>query len=168
MKRRHAVAAATTLMWSPTFLFAQGHGHGSSSASAAGLQTDWGIAGQPKSAARTVRISMTDDMRFTPDKLQLKQGDVVRFIVVNDGKLLHEFVLGTKPVLDKLADLVAKSSQEVDHARADRLHVEPGQTGELTWNFNRAGTFWFACLFPGHYQAGMIGSINVAKAATNS
>jgi uncharacterized cupredoxin-like copper-binding protein len=41
-------------------------------------------------------------------------------------------------------------------------HVQPGKTGELVWKFNRTGRFDFACLVPGHYEAGMVGTINVA------
>lgn len=104
----------------------------------------------------------------TPIGFDVNQGETVRFAVINNGKLSHEFVLGTKPVLDRLAELVAKSPNEVDHDRADRLHVEPGTTGERFWNFNRAGEFTFACLFAGHYQAGMIGRVNVTPVGVKS
>ncbi|WP_342666078.1 plastocyanin/azurin family copper-binding protein [Simplicispira psychrophila] len=40
-------------------------------------------------------------------------------------------------------------------------HVLPGCQGDMVWNFKRAGQFDFACLIPGHYQAGMTGSITV-------
>jgi uncharacterized cupredoxin-like copper-binding protein len=42
--------------------------------------------------------------------------------------------------------------------------VNAGKTGGLIWTFNRAGEFDFACLIPGHYQAGMVGKISVAAA----
>jgi uncharacterized cupredoxin-like copper-binding protein len=40
-------------------------------------------------------------------------------------------------------------------------HVPPGQMREIVWTFNRPGTFEFACLIAGHYQAGMKGLITV-------
>jgi len=43
-------------------------------------------------------------------------------------------------------------------------HVAPGKTGEIVWTFNRAGEFDFACLIPGHYDAGMVGKIKVVPA----
>jgi hypothetical protein len=46
-------------------------------------QKDWGIAGSATLAERTVRIAMTDNMRFTPDHLQVRQGATVRIILVN-------------------------------------------------------------------------------------
>lgn len=148
-------------------LLAQGPGHGTQGEPPARLQTPWGMAGEPKAVRRTIRIAMTDSMRFIPDKVAVRHGDVVRFILVNEGKLLHDFVMGTKPVLDTLAEQVAKPPHEVFHARADRLLVEPGRSGESVWNFNRRGVFQFACLFPGHYQAGMVGSISVAEITAN-
>jgi uncharacterized cupredoxin-like copper-binding protein len=59
-------------------------------------QKPWGIAGDDKSVTRTVTLTMTDNMRFTPDKLSFKQGETVRFVIRNQGKLLHELVIGTK------------------------------------------------------------------------
>lgn len=163
MKRRTALTVVALLSLGIN-VQAQEHGHGHNGAKAPvkKQQTEWGIAGDPEAVTRTIRISMTDNMRFTPDKIDVKQGDVVKFLLTNDGKLLHEFVIGTKPELDKLAALVIKSPDQVDHERSDRIHVEPGKVGEVVWNFNRAGAFDFACLLPGHYQAGMVGRINVA------
>ena len=71
-------------------------------------QKDWGIAGDTKAATRTVEIRMTDAMRFTPDRIELRQGDTVRFVVRNTGKLMHEFVIGTKKELDAHAALMVK------------------------------------------------------------
>lgn len=71
-------------------------------------QKDWGIAGDARSVARTVQIRMTDAMRFTPDRMELRQGDTVRFVVHNTGKLMHEFVIGTKRELDAHAALMVK------------------------------------------------------------
>ena len=71
-------------------------------------QKDWGIAGDAKAATRTVQIRMTDAMRFTPDRMELRQGDTVRFVVHNTGKLMHEFAIGTKRELDAHAALMVK------------------------------------------------------------
>jgi uncharacterized cupredoxin-like copper-binding protein len=43
------------------------------------------------------------------------------------------------------------------------VHVKPGATGEIGWKFTRTGTFHFACLIPGHFEAGMIGKVKVTK-----
>ncbi len=127
-------------------------------------QKPWGIAGDSKPGLRTVEFRMSDDMRFTPDRLQVRQGETLRLRIHNDGKLLHEFVLGNKAVLDEHAALMVKFPN-MEHDEPYMAHVSPGQTGEIVWTFNRAGEFDFACLIAGHYQAGMVGKVSVAAPA---
>jgi uncharacterized cupredoxin-like copper-binding protein len=124
-------------------------------------QKPWGIAGDPKAVRRTFDHRMHDTMRFTPDMVEVKLGETVRFIVKNDGKQMHEFVIGTKKELDEHAALMLKFP-DMEHDEPYMAHVAPGKTGEIVWKFNRAGEFDFACLIPGHYQAGMVGRIKVA------
>ena len=123
-------------------------------------QKDWGIAGDSKAVKRTVEITMTDTMRFTPDKIEVNQGETVRFVVKNTGKLMHEMVIGTKKELDEHAALMARFPT-MEHDEPYQAHVPAGKTGDLVWSFNRAGEFDFACLIAGHYQAGMVGKIKV-------
>ena len=99
-------------------------------------------------------------MRFKPALIEVRQGETIRFVVRNRGKLLHEFVIGTKPELDAHAALMLKFPN-MEHDEPYMAHVAPGKSGEILWNFNRAGEFEFACLIAGHYQAGMIGKIRV-------
>ena len=103
---------------------------------------------------------MGDNMRFTPDKIEVKQGEVVKLVVKNGGAMLHEIVIGTKPVLQEHAALMVKFPT-MEHDEPYMAHVKPGTAGELIWNFNRPGEFEFACLIAGHYQAGMVGKILV-------
>ena len=128
-------------------------------------QKDWGIAGDTKAARRTVEFRMTDNMRFTPDKLEVKQGETIKFVLRNNGAVLHEFVLGTKTELDEHALLMVKFPT-MEHSEPYMAHVAPGKTGEIVWTFNRAGDFDFACLIAGHYSAGMVGKVKVVAAAT--
>lgn len=130
-------------------------------------QKAWGIAGDAKQVKRTIEISMSDNMRFTPDKVDVKRGETIRFVVKNSGKVLHEYVMGTKKELDEHAALMVKFPT-MEHDEPYMAHVEPGKTGQIIWHFNRAGDFDFACLIAGHYQAGMVGKITVAGAATKA
>lgn len=123
-------------------------------------QKDWGIMGDKRSAARTIIIDMTDAMRFTPERLTLQEGETVRFVISNKGRLLHEMVIGTAEELREHAALMAKFPN-MEHDAPYLAHVPPGKTGEIVWKFNRPGNFEFACLIPGHYEAGMRGSIVV-------
>ena len=128
-------------------------------------QKAWGIAGDAKAAKRTVDVGMLDTMRFTPDRLEVRQGETVRFRVSNSGKQMHEFVIGTKAENDKHAELMVKFPT-MEHDEPYMAHVAPGKTGEIVWTFNRPGDFDFACLIAGHYQAGMVGKIKVVAVGT--
>ena len=124
------------------------------------IQEEWGIGANKKEVSRTIVIKMTDKMRFSPEKLDVRLGETIRFEVKNDGKVMHEMVIGTKPILDKHAELMLKNPN-MEHDEPYMAHVSPGKTGEIIWKFNRKGNFDFACLMAGHYQAGMIGKIEV-------
>lgn len=126
-------------------------------------QKDWGIAGDAKSAKRTINLSMGDSMRFTPNAITVTQGETIRFVVKNDGKQMHEVVIGTKKELDEHAALMVKFPT-MEHDEPYMAHVASGKKQNLVWTFNRAGSFDFACLIAGHYQAGMVGKITVLAA----
>ncbi len=123
-------------------------------------QKAWGIAGDAKAVTRTVTFTMTDNMRFSPDKLEVKQGETIKFVIKNGGKVMHEMVLGTKKDLDEHAALMVKFPG-MEHEEPYMAHVGPGKTGEIIWTFNKPGTFDYACLIAGHYQAGMVGKVTV-------
>lgn len=123
-------------------------------------QKDWGIAGEARQVTRTITLTMTDDMRFTPDRIEVAQGETVRLRLRNTGKLLHELVLGTHKELMAHAEQMLKHPG-MEHDEPYMEHVQPGQRGEIIWTFNRAGQFEFACLIAGHFQAGMKGTITV-------
>jgi uncharacterized cupredoxin-like copper-binding protein len=120
-----------------------------------------GAPGQAARATRTVEIDMTDAMRFRPDSIQVKQGETIRFVVRNSGSLRHEFVLGTDQALKQHYELM-KKFPEMEHSDPNMVTVLPGQTGEVVWRFTRSGRVAFACLQPGHYDAGMKGAVAVA------
>ncbi|HEY6134595.1 MAG TPA: cupredoxin family protein [Rubrivivax sp.] len=126
-------------------------------------QKPWGIAGDAKSARRTVEVRMLDTMRFVPERLQVRTGETIRFIVRNTGQVLHEFVIGTKEENKAHAALMIKFPT-MEHDEPYMAHVPAGKSGEIVWTFNRAGEFEFACLIAGHYQAGMAGQLIVASA----
>ncbi|QAZ40018.1 plastocyanin [Methylibium sp. Pch-M] len=126
-------------------------------------QKDWGIAGDAKAARRTVEVRMLDGMRFSPERLDVRLGETVRFVVRNDGRVMHEFVIGTRAENDAHAALMVKFPG-MEHDEPYMAHVGPGRTGEIVWTFNRRGEFDFACLIAGHYQAGMVGKIVVTDA----
>ena len=121
-----------------------------------------GKPGEVKNVTRTIEVGMNDTMRFSPDKIAAKRGETIRFVVKNNGKVKHEMVLGTLKELKEHAALMRKFP-EMEHADPNQISVDPGKTGELVWQFTKDGTFDFACLQPGHFEAGMVGKVSVAK-----
>ena len=140
-------------------------------------------------ATRTVEVVL-QDMSFSPKSLDVKAGETVRFVLVNKGQLLHEFNLGDAAMhaehqkqmmqMQSSGMLNATGMGKMDHGAMDHgamgnmgnmggmkhddpnsVLVEPGKTAELTWTFTKASGLEFACNIPGHYQAGMVGKINV-------
>jgi uncharacterized cupredoxin-like copper-binding protein len=150
-------ALAATPAW------AHGEKHGKNSGKPAALnpeEKNFGKQGYPGKITRTVNVDMSDRMRFTPDSLNVRQGDTIRFIVKNSGKVMHEFVLGTLPELKEHAELM-KKHPNMEHDEPYMAHVSPGKTETIVWQFTKAGAFHFGCLLPGHFEAGMVGKINV-------
>lgn len=158
-----AVLATTALAFAGGAAVAHESAHKDPKAVVKKEQKPWGIAGDAKAAARTVRIAMGDNMRFTPSSVEVKQGETIRFVVTNKGQVLHEMVIGDKKTLDEHAALMVKFPA-MEHDEPYMAHVPAGRQETLLWTFNRPGDFDFACLVAGHYQAGMVGKIIVAKA----
>lgn len=164
IRRRYWLLAAPSIAAGMPSAWAHGDAaHGKSANPRKPEQKAWGIAGEPKAVNRTVTISMSDGMRFTPDRLEVKLGETVRLRIRNTGKLMHELVIGTAAELKEHAALMVKFPN-MEHDEPYMAHVPPGKTGSIVWHFNRVGEFEFACLIAGHFQAGMVGRIKVIPA----
>ena len=109
---------------------------------------------------RTVSIAMDDKMRFYPSSISVRTGETIRFVVMNRGELMHEMVLGTDDELRRHAELMRKFPER-EHEEAHMVHVKAGAKGDMVWTFDKAGQFAFACLIPGHFEAGMLGTVVV-------
>ncbi|HVV80409.1 MAG TPA: cupredoxin family protein [Pseudolabrys sp.] len=123
-----------------------------------------GEPGEAKKPARIVPVTMkeTSDgkMLFFPNSIEVRKGEQVRFVITNAGAVTHEFVLASKTDNDKHAALMQKYP-DMEHDDPNGKTLQPGQKAEMIWKFSKAGTFEFACLIPGHREAGMLGSVNV-------
>lgn len=122
----------------------------------------FGRPGDPKKVLRTIHIDMSDEMEYLPNGLRLKAGDTVKFVVRNSGRIMHELVLGTMEELKEHSELMRKHPQ-MEHDEPYMAHVAPGRTETILWQFTRAGEFYYGCLMPGHFEAGMIGKVKVTQ-----
>jgi uncharacterized cupredoxin-like copper-binding protein len=155
MKFNHIIATLSMTLIATTALASGKH---------AGGHDDEAIGkpGVASKVTRTVTIDMRDDMKFHTSIIDAKQGETIRFVAKNSGKVKHEMVLGTAKDLKDHYD-VMKKNPEMEHADANMVTVAPGKSGEIIWQFTKAGKVDFACLQPGHYDAGMKGLVNVAS-----
>ena len=154
------IAACALIHWTTATFSHENTPHKAKTSAVVKEQKDWGIAGDARSVKREITLTMGDNMRFTPDTITVKRGETIRFVVKNQGKQLHEMVIGTKKELDEHAALMVKFP-DMEHDEPYMAHVASGNSQSLIWTFNRSGEFEFACLIAGHYQAGMVGKITV-------
>lgn len=142
-----------------------GHGMGDMHKDMAGMHqgahsSAAGKSGDPAKVNRTIEVIMDDAMRFAPNQISVKAGETIRFFVKNAGKLPHEMVIGTMSELKAHAEMMRKMPG-MQHAEPNTINLAAGQRGGIIWQFDKAGIVDFACLIPGHMEAGMMGKVRV-------
>ena len=122
-----------------------------------------GVPGDPKKPSRTVKVKMLEEgkkMFFEPAVIEVRQGEQIRFVLENDGTEDHEFMLASIADNRKHAE-VMKKNPDMEHDDPNAKRLSPFNNGELLWRFTKKGEFEFACLIPGHLEAGMHGKVIV-------
>ncbi len=130
----------------------------------------FGRRASPEKATRVIDVRATDAMRFEPSAITVKPGETVRFDVTNSGAVRHEFVLGDMKE-QRSHEEEMKEMEEMEKTPgagmqddANGISLAPGQTKFITWTFPaRPGKVYFACHEPGHFAAGMVGVITIAR-----
>jgi uncharacterized cupredoxin-like copper-binding protein len=87
-------------------------------------------------------------------------GETLQLDFKNAGQMRHEWVIGTPFEISEHLELMRRFP-DMEHDEPHNVHVDPGQSRTLVWQFNREGRFEYACLLPGHYEAGMRGFAEV-------
>ena len=121
------------------------------------------LAGQPgdaKAVDRVIAIS-AEDIKFSPATITVRAGETVKFVVTNQGKLTHEFVIGEKGEQEE-HEREMQSMGAMEHTDPNAVSLKPGETKTLIWKFDGPGALQYGCHVPGHYAAGMVGEIRVA------
>lgn len=162
-----ALGAALLITAIPGFVFASGtqeggheHGEHAHAGHSGGAHQAIGKPGVASAVKRTIEVTMSDDMRFTPSDFKVKRGETVRFVIKNAGQVKHEFVLGTEAALKEHYEMM-KRFPNMEHADPSMVTVAPGKADEIVWSFSRAGRVEIGCLQPGHFDAGMRGAVSV-------
>jgi uncharacterized cupredoxin-like copper-binding protein len=160
MTQTALLAALIAMLCGPAFAHDDEKGGNKAARPTSTEEKPFGREGDPKKVSRTVEVDMSDRMRFSPAELTVKQGETVRFRVKNSGKLMHEMVLGTMADLKEHAEMM-KKHPGMEHDEPYMAHVAPGRTETMVWQFTKAGEFFYGCLVPGHFDAGMMGKVKV-------
>jgi uncharacterized cupredoxin-like copper-binding protein len=122
-----------------------------------------GQPGDPKRSARVITVTMKEGdgkMSYAPDRIEVRKGEQIRFVLKNDGELDHEFLLATTKENLKHAE-VMKKYPDMEHDEPNGKRLQPKGKSEILWRFTKTGEFEFSCLIPGHREAGMHGKIIV-------
>ncbi len=122
-----------------------------------------GEPGDSKKPARVVQVTANEGdghMMYVPERVEIRKGEQVKFVLRNNGELDHEFVLATAAENVKHADEM-KKNPDMEHDDPNAKRLAPKKASEIVWKFTKAGQFEFGCLMPGHREAGMIGTIVV-------
>jgi uncharacterized cupredoxin-like copper-binding protein len=175
---RAAIIAACLIAMglSPAVRADEGHGH----------HPSFGAPGKAADAKRTVTVIMRDNS-YSHDAIAVKAGETVKFVIRNEGSLLHEFNIGTpsahvghqKEMMQMMEmgmltptgidpermkmDHSGMTSGAMKHDDPNSVLIEPGKARELVWKFAKPMNLEFACNVPGHYQSGMVGEFKFGK-----
>lgn len=124
---------------------------------------------------RVIRIEASE-MMFGPEALAIAPGETVKFEILNTGALEHEFVIGDRAAQEEHRRMMREMEGHGghgghgDHDMAEGEHgghmpavtIAPGETATLVWTAPGAtGQLEYACNIPGHYEAGMVGKIDL-------
>lgn len=125
----------------------------------------YGHPGPGSKPERVIRVQALDTLRFQPARITVRRGETVKFVITNTGKLAHEFVIGNAAVqAAHQREMQAMPGMSMQHD-VNAVSLPPGATRELVWTFTRDGTVEYACHEPGHFAAGMVGTINIVSTA---
>lgn len=174
MSALNFIVAGAALSLSATAFATEVHGGGDHEASN-------GDPGEPSEVARTVTVQMFD-ISYEPDEITVEPNETVRFVVKNEGNLVHEFNIGTPAMHEAhqkemmrmvehgviqggklnrdMMTMDMGNGKSMKHDDPNSVLLEPGQSKEIVWKFPEKGNIEFACNVPGHYSAGMHGDVN--------
>ncbi len=136
---------------------AHDHDHSHDGAAAEGFA--FGSPGDPGEATQTIEVTAQKPFRFDPEDLEVGAGETVTFVVSNEDDIVHEFVLGDRGYQDAHEEEMSSGAM---HHEGNAVMVAPGDTQELTWTFPADGEVLYGCHVAGHYDQGMVGTIDVS------
>ena len=141
-----------------------------------------GSKGLPKDVNRIIKVKMYDNY-YEPKNFDVKSGETIKFEVENLGELVHEFNIGNammhkmhQPEMQRMVDneilfadtldrekmkKMSKMDKAMGHSHSNSVLLQPKEKQDLIWKFENAMDLEIACNVPGHYEVGMIATVNI-------
>jgi uncharacterized cupredoxin-like copper-binding protein len=141
---------------------------------------NFGQVGDVTHIDQVIEVDM-GEMYFDPDGYTFERGETVKFVLVNNGRAVHEFSIGTDETQNaheqEMKAMLRSGMMTTRVLRHDRMleagmmHVdanarllEPDETSELVWTFSgEQDELIIACNIPGHRAAGMKAVVTIGE-----
>jgi len=101
---------------------------------------------------RVIAVDATGSLTFDPNSIALVAGEVVRFEITNTAGFVHNLYIGAP------ADIDARNTAALQGTADFTTGTET-----LTYTVPASGDLAFACLVPGHLEAGMRGTVALVQ-----
>lgn len=131
---------------------------------AKGHKSEVGIPAYQEVADKVVHVTLTDSMQIQFEQpFEIKEGEVIEFVVKNEGKLVHEFVVGSEQEQLKHREMMKQMQGQAHHHNMPSVvTLESGKVKSLKWKFDgQASQVEFACNIIGHFEAGMTKTMTI-------
>lgn len=120
----------------------------------------------PTKASRSLTVTMRDPFAYEPASLEVMEGETIEFVVVNEGRNRHEFLIGDEKKQQEYEEAMRQGGHEGHGQESNGVSVEPGREKSFVFTVPRAeGPLLFGCHEPGHYQGGMRGEFVYSQAS---
>ncbi|MBY7895324.1 cupredoxin family protein [Vibrio fluvialis] len=127
-----------------------------------GEMSDVGMSATGSKPTKVVHVLLSDDMKITFKKeVDIQPNDVVQFVIMNTGKIDHEFSIGSAKEQLMHREMMRSMNGQHMHDSGSTVTVQPGKAKQLMWHFQGDNHVEFACNIPGHAEAGMVKKVTL-------
>ncbi|QKE34625.1 cupredoxin family protein [Vibrio fluvialis] len=127
-----------------------------------GEMSDVGMSATGSKPTKVVHVLLSDDMKITFKKeVDIQPNDVVQFVIMNSGKIDHEFSIGSAKEQLTHREMMRSMNGQHMHDSGSTVTVQPGKAKQLMWHFQGDNHVEFACNIPGHAEAGMVKKVTL-------
>ena len=109
---------------------------------------------------------MRDPFTYEPARLEVMEGERIEFVVINEGRIRHEFLIGDDEKQQEYEQAMRQGGHEEHGEESNGVSVEPGAEKSFVFTVPKSeGALLFGCHEPGHYEGGMRGEFVYSQAS---